>query len=71
MDFTATFVGTFPNFLTFVKDLENFVRVTSVSTFQLKASGAELEISVQGTTNYLGVPSSTVPNQAATGGTQQ
>mgnify|MGYP001613286536 CR=1 FL=1 len=54
MEFTMSLTGAFPNLLAFVKDLESFVRVTSVDTLQLKASGAELAITLQGTTNFLG-----------------
>lgn len=54
MEFTMNLTGSFPNFLTFVKDLENFVRVTSVSSLQLKSSGTEVEITIKGRTNFLG-----------------
>ena len=54
MQFTMNLTGAFPNLLAFVKDLENFVRVTSVESLQLKTSGAELTITIKGTTNFLG-----------------
>lgn len=63
MPFTLSLTGTFPNLLTFVKDLENFVRITSVDGLQLKASGSELTITINAVTNYLGTPVS-IPNQA-------
>lgn len=64
MPFTITLTGGFPNFLTFIKDLEDFVRITSVDSAQLKATGAEVTITVNGFTNYLGTPVA-IPNQAA------
>lgn len=67
MGFSLTLTGSFPNLLTFMKDLENFVRVTNTETLQLKANGAELSITIQGVTNYLGTPL-TVPNQVQQGG---
>lgn len=70
MGFTLDLTGGFPNLLTFVKDLENFVRVTSVENLTLKLNGAELSITIQGSTNYLGAPVA-IPNQAqATGDSQ-
>ena len=70
MAFTATLSGNFASLLTFITDLENFVRVTNVDTLQLKATGAELSITVSGTTGYLGTPI-TVPNQSAQQGAAQ
>lgn len=70
MDFTLNLTGAFPNLLTFVKDLENFVRVTSVDTLQLKASGPELAITLQGTTNFLGT-AVTAAKQASQQGANQ
>lgn len=70
MAFTATLTGGFPNLLSFIRDLEDFVRVTNVDNLQLKANGTELSITVQGMTNYLGTPV-VVPNQTTHGGASQ
>lgn len=63
MSFTLNLTGPFPNFQAFVKDLENFVRVTSIEDLQLKTSGSEIAISITAFTNYFGTPVS-IPKQA-------
>ncbi len=70
MPFTLNLTGTFPNLLTFIADLEKFVRVTNVDTVQIKTNGSELSITVQGTTSFLGTPIA-IPNQATTQGASQ
>jgi Tfp pilus assembly protein PilO len=62
MDFTLTVTGTFPNLLAFVKDLEDFVRITSIDGLDAKASGPELSVIIEGKTSFFGVALG-VPNQ--------
>jgi Tfp pilus assembly protein PilO len=70
MNFTISLRGGFPNLLSFVTDLENFVRISNVETLQAKSNGSELQITIQGSTSFLGTQV-TVPNQTNQTGASQ
>lgn len=70
IDFTLSLSGNFTNLNDFLKDAENFIRLTSVSNLDLKGDRAQQNMTLQATTNYLGAPVSVVPNQVQ-GGTNQ
>lgn len=70
IDFSITLAGNFTNLVSFLKDAENFIRITSVRSLDIKGSGSQQTMTLQATTNYLGVPVTVVPNQAS-GGTSR
>lgn len=56
MSFSLTLSGDFVNFNNFLKDFEKFIRVTNVSTVQIKSDGSAVTATLQANTNYLGSP---------------
>lgn len=67
IDFTLALSGNFTSFVSFLKDAENFIRLTSIRNLDIKGSGSQQTMTLQATTNYLGTPVTVVPNQVQGG----
>lgn len=70
IDFSISLTGGFVDFVGFLKDIENYIRVTKITNLNAKGSAGALLFTLQATTNYLGIPVSVVPNQVPTEGGQ-
>lgn len=70
INFTLSLTGNFINIQDFIKDLENYIRITSVRQIDIKEKGNTESVTLQATTNYLGTPITIVPNQTG-GGTSK
>lgn len=70
IDFTLSLSGDFAKLTNFLLDAENFIRITSIRTLDIKGSGSQQSMTLQATTNYLGTPVTIVPNQVQ-GGTSK
>lgn len=67
INFTISLSGNFTNLTNFLKDAENFIRVTSVRNLDIKGIGSQQTMTLQATTNYLGIPVTVIPNQVQGG----
>lgn len=70
IDFSISLTGNFVDFVSFLKDIENYIRITKITNLNAKGNGGQELFTLQATTNYLGTPVSAVPNQVQTGGAQ-
>ncbi len=70
IDYTLSLSGNFTNLNEFLKDAENFIRVTSTRQLDMKGDSSQQILTIQATTNYLGSPVTVVPNQVQKGASQ-
>lgn len=68
--FMVTLTGNFVNITNFIKDLELYIRVTSIQQLDIKEKGNEESIILQATTKYLGTPLTIIPSKSE-GGSKQ
>lgn len=61
--FTITLTGNFVKINDFIRDLELYIRVTSIQQLDIKEQGNDETITLQATTNYLGTPVTIIPNK--------
>lgn len=70
IDFAISLSGNFTDLNAFLKEAENFIRVTSTKQLDLKGDPSQQVLTLQATTNYLGSPVTVVPNQVSKGVSQ-
>lgn len=70
IDYTLSLSGNFTALNEFLKDAENFIRITSTRQLDMKGDSSQQVLTIQATTNYLGSPVTVVPNQVQKGASQ-
>ena len=70
IDYTLSLSGNFTALNEFLKDAENFIRITSTRQLDMKGDNSQQVLTIQATTNYLGSPVTVVPNQVQKGAGQ-
>src|SRR3989304_767115 len=63
-EYSASFEGDFVAFVAFLKDLENYIRVTKVVGLDIKKSPNNTQlVTMKAETNFLGTPIDVIPNE--------